>query len=188
MAGVWCHIHLFIRGEWNPKYDQTVLMIVQKHGIDTVCLHIAKDLFKNMTKDSSLQGKMTFLHQAIPIFNGPLKHSTWINDIRMNVQEKFEIRIVQMMFSPELCSCDSYKLKQKEKGTTPWYISWNHNSLYLCNLWTAPHFIFSDYLKEKMFLMVSLWMIIWDWRFVYSVHPFSMEKNFLVYHLICCHL
>ena len=113
---VLCHIHLFIRAESNPKYDQTVITITQKHGIGTACVHTAKNFFKKMRKVSSWQDKMTFLHQAIPIFKGPLKHATWIHDIRMNVQEKFKIKIVQMLFSPELHSCDSDELKQRERG------------------------------------------------------------------------
>ena len=117
------HIHLFIRAESNPKYDQTVITIAWKHGINTACAHTAKDLFKKMWNDSSQQDEMRFLHQAILIFKGPLKHATWIHDIRMNVQEKFNIKIVQMLFSPELGSCDSDELKQR-------FCSWNHNSSY----------------------------------------------------------
>ena len=71
-------------------------MIAQKHGIDTACVHTVKDLFKKMRKDSSLQDEMTFLHQTIPIFKGPLKHATWIYDIRIIVQKKFKI---------EICKC-----------------------------------------------------------------------------------
>ena len=52
------HIHLFIRPESNPKYDQTVIKITQKHGINTACIHTAKDLFKKMRKDFSLWDKM----------------------------------------------------------------------------------------------------------------------------------
>ena len=37
------HIHLFIRGESNPKYQQTVIMIAQKHGINTACVHSSKE-------------------------------------------------------------------------------------------------------------------------------------------------
>ena len=33
----------------------------------------------------------------------------------MNVQEKFKIIIVQMSCSPELCSCNSEELRQREK-------------------------------------------------------------------------
>ena len=91
-----CHIHLFIRAESNPKYDQIVITIAQKHVIDMAWLHTAEDLFKKMRKDSSLQDEMTFLHQVIPIFKGLLKHATLIYDIRMNVQERFKIKIVQM--------------------------------------------------------------------------------------------
>ena len=119
MAGVLCHIHLFIKAESNPKYDQTVITMAQKHEIDTACLHTAKDLFKKMRNNSSLQDKMTFLHQVIPIFKGLLKHATWIHDIRMNVHEKFKIKIVQMLFSLELCSCEYEKLKQRKMGTMP---------------------------------------------------------------------
>ena len=91
-------MHLFIRGETNPGYDQTVIMIAQKHCIDTACVHTARDSFKKMKKESNLQDKMKFLHHAIPIFKGQLKHATWILDIRMNVQEKFKIRFVQTSF------------------------------------------------------------------------------------------
>ena len=122
------HIHLFIRAESNPKYNQTVITITQKCGINVACVHTAKDLFKKRRKDSSLHDKMTFLHQATPIFKAPLMHTTWIHDIRMNVQKKFKIKIVQMSFSPELHTCDSEELKQR-KRTMPWFHSWNHNSL-----------------------------------------------------------
>ena len=69
------HIHLFILGESNPRYDQTVLTIIAKHGIDTAWVHTAEDLFKKMRKDSNLQDEMKFLHHSIPIFKGPLKHA-----------------------------------------------------------------------------------------------------------------
>ena len=59
---------------------------------------------------------MTFLHQAVPIFKGQLKAATWVHDIRMNVQEKIKINIVQILFSPELCTCSSDELKQRERG------------------------------------------------------------------------
>ena len=80
-------MHLFIRGESYPSYDQTIMMITQKHGIDTACVCIAEVLFKKMRKDSNLQDEMTFFHHAIPIFKGRLKHATWIHDIRMNMQK-----------------------------------------------------------------------------------------------------
>ena len=118
-----CHMHLIFRGEVNPRYDQTVLTIAEKHGIDIACLHAAKDLFKKMRKDSNLQNEMKFLHHAILIFKGPLKHATWIHDIRMNVQEKFKIRIVQILFSPKLHACESKELEQREKG-------WCHDFLH----------------------------------------------------------
>ena len=35
------HMHLFIRGESKPRYDQRVLMIAEKHGIDTAFVHTA---------------------------------------------------------------------------------------------------------------------------------------------------
>ena len=82
-----CHICLFIRAESNPKYDQTVITIAQKRGINIAYVHTAKDLFKKMWKDSSLRDKMTFLHRAIPIFKGPLKHATWIHDVKINVKK-----------------------------------------------------------------------------------------------------
>ena len=44
------------------------------------------------------------------------KYVTWIHDIKMNLQEKFKIRIVQMSFSPELHTCDCEELKQREDG------------------------------------------------------------------------
>ena len=64
-----CHKHLFIRGESNARYNQTVLTISEKHGIDTACVYTSEDLFKKMRKDSNLQDEMKFLHHAIPIFN-----------------------------------------------------------------------------------------------------------------------
>ena len=79
------HMHLFIRKESNPKYDQTVIIITQLHGIDTACVLTEEDLFKKIRKDSNLHDKMMILHHAIPIFKGPLKYATWIYDIRMNV-------------------------------------------------------------------------------------------------------
>ena len=96
------HMHLIIRRDSNPIYDQTVIMITQKHGIDTACVHIAKDLFKKMRKDSNLKDEMMFLHHAISIFKGPLRHAMWIHDIRMNVQDNFKISIVQIMSGTEL--------------------------------------------------------------------------------------
>ena len=77
-------------------------MIAPKHGIDTACVLNAEDLFKKMRKDSNLQDERKFLHHAFPIFKGPLKHATWIHDIRIKVQEKIKIRIVQVSFSSEL--------------------------------------------------------------------------------------
>ena len=59
--------------------------------------------------------KWRFSHHAIPIFKRPLKHATWIYDIRMNVQEKFKTRIVQMSFCPELPPCDSEEPRQRIK-------------------------------------------------------------------------
>ena len=44
-----------------------------------------------------------------------MQHATWIHDMRMNVHEKFKIRIVQMLFSPELHTCESEELKHREK-------------------------------------------------------------------------
>ena len=51
------------------------------------------------------------------------KYVTWIHDIKMNLQEKFKIRIVQMSFSPELHTCDCEELKQREDG-------WSHHFLH----------------------------------------------------------
>ena len=105
-------MNLFIRGEWNPKYNQTVITITQKHGIDTTCVHTADDVFKQMRKDSNLEYEMKFLHQAIPIFKGPVQHTTWIHDIRMNVQK-----------NPKPCLCESEELKHTEMG-------WHHDFLH----------------------------------------------------------
>ena len=58
---------------------------------------------------------MKFLHHATPIFETPLKNATLIHDIRMNVQEKFKIRIVQITYRPELHTCGSEALKRREK-------------------------------------------------------------------------
>ena len=118
------HIHLFIQGESDPRYDQTVLTITkkhdiditEKHGNDTASVYTAQDLFKKMRKDSNLQCEMPFLHHALLVFKEPLKHATWIHDIRMNVQENFKIKIVQMSFSHELHTCESEQLKQREEG------------------------------------------------------------------------
>ena len=114
-------MHLFIRGESNPRYDQTVLTIAEKHGIDTACVHNVEDVLKKMRKGSNLQDEMKLLHDAISIFKGPLKQSTWIHDIRMNVQEKFKIRIVQVSFTLELHTC--------EFETKLYVSSWNYDSL-----------------------------------------------------------
>ena len=89
-------MHMFSRGESNPRYDQIALTITEKHGIDTACVHTTEDLFKKMRKDSNPHGEMKFLHHSILIFKGSLKHETWIHNINMNVQEKFKIRIVKM--------------------------------------------------------------------------------------------
>ena len=69
-------MHLFLMGESNSRYDQTVMMITQKHGIDTACVHTAENLFRKMRKDSNQHDEMKILHHAIPIFKGPLKHAT----------------------------------------------------------------------------------------------------------------
>ena len=66
-------MHLFIREESNPQYDQIVWTLAEKQGIDTACLYTVEDLFKNMKKDSNLQDEIKFLHHAIPTFKGPLK-------------------------------------------------------------------------------------------------------------------
>ena len=108
-------MHLFIREESNPKCDQTVLTIIKKHGIDTTCVQTAEDLFKTMRKDSNLQDEMKFLHHEIPIFKGPLKHAIWIHDIRMNAQQKFKIRIVQMSLRPELYTCECKDLNRERR-------------------------------------------------------------------------
>ena len=57
---------------------------------------------------------MMFLHHAIPIFKGPLKHATWIHDIKMNVEEKFKIKTLQIAFKTELHTCVS-EVKLREK-------------------------------------------------------------------------
>ena len=72
-----------------------------------------------MRKTSNLQNEMKFLNHAMLIFKGPLQHATWIHEIRMNVQEKIKIRIVQILFSPELHTCKSEELKQREKEMMP---------------------------------------------------------------------
>ena len=107
-------MHLFIRGESNPRYDKAVITITEKHVIDTECEHTAEDLLKKIRKDSNVKDEIKFLHQSIPILKGSVKHSTWIHDIRMNVQEKFESDIKQILFSPQLCTCESEELKQRE--------------------------------------------------------------------------
>ena len=84
--------------------------------MDTGCVHTVEDLFTKMRKDSSLQDEMTLLHQTIRIFKHPLKHATWIHGIRMNVQKKFKIKIVQILFSLKLHSFESSELKQRERG------------------------------------------------------------------------
>ena len=109
------HMHLFIREESIPQYDQTVLTLAEKQGINTTCVCTAEDSFKNMRKDSYLQNDMKFLYHAISIFKWPLKNVIWIHDIRTNVQEKFKIRTVQMSFRPELHMCECEKLKQREQ-------------------------------------------------------------------------
>ena len=53
-------MHLFISEESNPRYDQTVLTIAEKYGIDTTCVYSAEELFKKMRKDSNLQDEMKF--------------------------------------------------------------------------------------------------------------------------------
>ena len=60
----------------NPRYEQTVITIAQKDGIDTACVHTTEDLLKNIRKYSNLQDEMMILHHAIPIFKEPLKHAT----------------------------------------------------------------------------------------------------------------
>ena len=85
-------------------------------NMDTGCVHTVEDLFTKMRKDSSLQDEMTLLHQTIRIFKHPLKHATWIHGIRMNVQKKFKIKIVQILFSLKLHSFESSELKQRERG------------------------------------------------------------------------
>ena len=60
--------------------------------------------------------EIKLLYQVFQIFAGPLKHATWIHDIKMNVQEKLKIRIVQMSFSPALCKCEFEELEQRERG------------------------------------------------------------------------
>ena len=108
-------MYLFIKGESNPRYDQKVLIITKKHGIDTTCVHTAEDVFKKIKNNSNLQDETKFLHHAIQIFKGSLIHATWIHDIRMNVQEKFSIKNVQMSCSPELHTCEYEELKQRGK-------------------------------------------------------------------------
>ena len=68
-----------------------------------------------MRKKSNLQDEMKFLNVAISTLKGPLKHVTWIHEIRMNMQVKLMIRIVQISFTPELCICEYEGLKQREK-------------------------------------------------------------------------
>ena len=113
------HMHLFIREESNLRYDETVITIAQTYDIDTACVHTAEDLFKKMRKDSNLNDEMKFLHHAISIFKGPLKHTKCIHDIRMNVQEKFKIRIVQMSDSPHHCTCHFCGAKTERNGMMP---------------------------------------------------------------------
>ena len=100
-------MHLLIREESNPQYDQTIQTLVESRALI--------QLFKKMMKDSNLQGEVKFQHNSIQIFIGPLKNATWTHDSRMNVQEQFKIRIVQISFRLELCMCESEKLKQREK-------------------------------------------------------------------------
>ena len=102
-------MHLFIRGESNPRYDQTVLIIAEKHDIDTACVHTALDLFKKIRKDSNLQDGMKCLHHSIPIFKEPL-------NMQHGFMTSFKIRFVQMSFSPELHTYEPEGLKQREKG------------------------------------------------------------------------
>ena len=59
---------------------------------------------------------MTVLHHVILIFKGPLKHAMWIHDVRMNVQEKSKIKIMEISFSSELHTCDNEDLKQRDQG------------------------------------------------------------------------
>ena len=44
-----CHLHLFGRGESKSRYDQTVVMFAQKHGIYIACVHTARS-GKTLTK------------------------------------------------------------------------------------------------------------------------------------------
>ena len=69
-----------------------------------------------MRKDSNIHDEMKFLNHTIPTFKGPIQHATWIHDTRMNVKEKFKIRIVQISFCSELGTCESEELKQRERG------------------------------------------------------------------------
>ena len=69
-----------------------------------------------MSEDSYLQDEIKFLHHIIPIFKRPLKNATWTYAMRMNGQETFEIRIVQMSFRPELHMYECEQLKYREKG------------------------------------------------------------------------
>ena len=82
------HMHLFIRLESIPQYNQTVLIIAENYGIDTTCMHTVKDLFKKMRIDLNLQDEIKFLCYATQVFKKPLKYATWIHNIRVNVQEK----------------------------------------------------------------------------------------------------
>ena len=40
------HVERFIRGESNPRYDQTVLTITKKYGIDAAYVHTTKFVSK----------------------------------------------------------------------------------------------------------------------------------------------
>ena len=57
---------------------------------------------------------MKFLHHTILIFKGTLINATWIHNIRINGQDKFKIRIVQMLLKPDLHTYELVKLKQRE--------------------------------------------------------------------------
>ena len=69
-------VHLLIRKDHHPKYDQAFLQFAEIQRINTTCMYTSEDSFKMMRTDTDLQDELTSFHLSIPIFKRPLKKAT----------------------------------------------------------------------------------------------------------------
>ena len=101
------YIYSLEKNQTHNMIKQNLRLGITRHWHNT-CTHCQR-----FRKDSNLQDEQSFT-SCNPNFQGTTQICNIDSCIRMNVEEKFKIQIVQMSFRSELHTCEYEELKQRE--------------------------------------------------------------------------